>query len=436
MKKLTLLSLAALYLYSVQAQDWELRRPGCSSAVSSTIFHSIDTTASRGVADNYLTWEPGQVIKVKFMPGGGKVLRDKVVAYAKEWEKYANIKFQFLPDNSATTNIRVKLGKDLGHNSAMGTQCNIYEQNEHTLHLDTLYLADLRYYKSLIVRDKVPGPHTEAVFRDYMGRYPNYWDEKELYSTVVHEFGHALGLMHEQSYPGAIKWNRSDSVYNYYSKTQGWDRDQVDHNVFNASHQFYTNSTEYDPKSIMHYTIEPWQTTNGYNVSANYILSEGDKKLIAALYPRDPAAMKKVVPKVQIDNFTGMPISYDEVRKGIVMYPQLDLKTNSRLGEVWVVARLAYKEGYYVRTNFDYYNWGGTVATYYKLNLLPNKSYSMNRGNKNFEMFLPEKFIPQLASTDIFVQFSVYLDDPGNDQKKRLLFSKEVDPLQLQLKKL
>lgn len=428
MKQLFLFFACVFAASSVNAQEFDLRKPGCSSAMASTVFKAIDTTADRGVADNYLTWEPGQVIRVKFMPGGGKVLRDKVRTYAKEWEKYANIKFEFLPDNTTNTQIRVKLGKDLGHNSAMGTQCNIYGQNEHTLHLDTLYLADFNYYRTLFSQNNVPRPYTEEVYRKYMGLYPNHWNEKELYSTVVHEFGHALGLKHEQSYPGAIKWNRSDSVYDYYERTQGWGRDMVDHNVFDAAHQFYTNGTEYDPKSIMHYSIQPWETTNGYSVSANYILSEGDKKLIAALYPRNPAALKNVVPKVQIDNFSGMDISYDESRKGLVMYPKLDLKTNSRLGEVWVVARLVYYEGYYVRSNFNYYNWGGTVATYYKLNLMPSKSYSMNKGNKSFEMFLPEKYIPELASPDVYIQFSVYLDDPTNNQQKRLLFSKEVEP--------
>lgn len=414
------------------AQERALQRPGCSAPISNTLFQAVDTTKSRGVADNYLTWEAGQVIRVKFMPGGGKVLRTKVMTLAKEWEKYGNIKFEFLPDNATNTQIRVKLGKDYGHNSAVGTLCNTFDPNEHTLHLDTLYLADFDFYKSMFVKDGLRPPYYESTYREYMRKYPNHWNEKELYATVVHEFGHALGLKHEQSFPGAIKWNRADSVYDYYYRTQGWDRDMVDHNVFNAVDQFYTNGTAYDPKSIMHYPVESWQTTDGKTVGYNFALSEGDKSLIAALYPRNASAMKRVVPKVQITNYKGLQVSYDAARKGLVIVPQLDMKTNNRLGEVWMVGRLVYADGYYVRSSSNYYNWGGTVATYYKLNLAPNTQYNVNQqGARNFEMFLPAQYIPDLGGEGVYIELSVVLDDPVNDQRNRLLYFKTSETLQM-----
>ncbi len=425
MKSLLLFS-AVVVAGLVQGQDLGLQRPGCTAVLSSSLFQKVDTTSARGVADNYLTWEPGQVIRVKFMPGGGPVIRNKVMNLAKEWEKYANIKFQFLPDSEPDTDIRVKLGKDLGHNSAVGTLSRIYSTKEHTLHLDTLYLADIDYYRALIVRDKVKltNENAEDVYRSYMSRYPNHWNEKELYATVVHEFGHALGLKHEQSFPGAVKWNKSDSVYAYYYRTQSWGRDMVDHNVFNVADQFYTNGTTYDPKSIMHYPIEKWQTTDGVTVGHNYTLSEGDKQLIAALYPKNPADLKRVVPKVQINNFKGIRVSYNTARNGLIIEPQMDLSTNGRLGEVWVVARLAYEDGYYVASNRDYYNWNGTVATYYKLNLLPNNKYSVNQSTRNFEMFLPSQFLPDLSGDRVLVEFVVYMTDKANSQMNRLVYQK------------
>lgn len=424
MKILAFLPAAILLGLVTQAQGPGLRRPGCSAVLSNTLFKAIDTTSDRGVADNYLTWEPGQVIRVKFMPGGGPVLRNKVMTLAKEWEKYANIKFQFLSDNEPNTNVRVKLGKDLGHNSAVGTMCNIFPQKEHTLHLDTLYLADIEYYRALILRDKVKltRDNIEQVFRDYMGKYPNHWNEKELYSTVVHEFGHALGLKHEQSFPGAINWNKADSIYDYYYRTQGWDRDMVDHNVFNVADQFYTNGTTYDAKSIMHYPIEAWQTTDGFTVGNNYALSQGDKQLIASLYPRNVAALKRVVPKVQVNNYKGIRMSFNAARNGLLIEPRLDLQTNARVGEVWIVARLMYDDGYYVPSNKDYYNWGGTTATYYKLNLSPNKQYSVNQSGRNFEMFLPSQFMPALGGERVMVELMVVLNDRENNQLNRLMY--------------
>jgi serralysin len=69
--------------------------------------------------------------------------------------------------------------------------------------------------------------------------------------TVLHEFGHAIGLLHEQSYPGGIKWKKTGEVYDWYQKTQGWDKEKVDVQVFKVSDVFYTNGTTYDSKSIM-----------------------------------------------------------------------------------------------------------------------------------------------------------------------------------------
>jgi hypothetical protein len=181
----------------------------------------------------------------------------------------------------------------------------------------------------------------------------------------------------------------------------------------------------------MHYSVEAWQTTDGKTVGNNYNLSEGDKRLIAALYPRNPAAMSRVVPKVQILNYSGMSVNYNTTRNGLVIEPKMNLKTNGRLGEVWVVARLAYTDGYYVRSSSDYYNWGGTVATYYKLNLLPNTNYTVNQTAKNFEMFLPGRFIPALDGENVIVELSVVLNDPTNNQLNRLMYYKSSEPLSL-----
>ena len=45
---------------------------------------AIDTAKGRQVANNYLTWENGEVILVKFMNNAGsQSIRNKIMAYAK-----------------------------------------------------------------------------------------------------------------------------------------------------------------------------------------------------------------------------------------------------------------------------------------------------------------------------------------------------------------
>jgi len=404
--------------------------PSCTTLVGDAMFNQVDTTKSRGVSDNYHTWENGKVLTVKFM-SGSKSLRDKVVLCAREWEKYANITFKFVPDTTKKTDIRIKLGKGTGHNSAVGTEANFRPQSMATMNFDTLFFADADYYVASLQKKGISPPYNLNQLTMEMKADPNHWNNTELKRVVTHEFGHSLGLLHEQSYPGAVNWKKTDSVYNYYYQTQGWDKEKVDFNVFEVSNQFYTNGTKYDPQSIMHYSIQPWETNDGYTVQQNNELSSGDKALIAALYPRGQREALKIVPKVDVTNFTKLDVIVNSSKKGLSIYPSFDLKTNSKLGKVYFVARLADAEGYYIATDNDHYNWGGTAATYLKMNLLPNSKTSYNKSaTRNLELFFPFDEMPEVRGK-IMVVFAVYLDDVANGQMEKLMYFSMTNPLSI-----
>ncbi len=440
MKKSILVFLSVVYVGLLMAQTpGKAIKPAikCGVASASYLTKGIDTSASRGVAENYYLWDNQATIVVKYLPGGSQRMRDLVMKYAKEWEQHANVKFSFVPDNTAATNIRIKLGRGMGHNSYIGTYSNMMSQAEPTLNLDTSDFVDYNYY---VAEAKAKGVDFSKMseddvyaWMDTLLQKPNLQlNSKSMRGTTLHEFGHALGLLHEQSYPGGVKWNKSDEAYAYYLKTQGWDKAKVDAQVFKVSDVFYTNSTTYDPKSIMQYSIEAWQTTDGFAVPRNDELSAGDKSLIAALYPKDKAVSDKEVSRVSVTNLNKIDVYNNSVKQGISIYPSFDIKSNSKVCLVYFVARLYDEAGNYLPDNNDTYNWGGYVATYVKGTMKPNSKASFNKGTtKNLELFLPYAEIPGYSGKKVSIEFTVVLDDVVNGQYNKIMYYTSTTPLSL-----
>ncbi|WP_378186130.1 M12 family metallopeptidase [Aquimarina sp. W85] len=202
-------------------------------------------------------WEPGQTIYIKFL-NGNNFVQSKVEQYAKEWEQFANVKLVFLASNSSTTaNIKITFkegayANDGGSWSYLGTDSNSYARSMH------------------------------------FGWFNDTTTDSEFSRTTIHEFGHALGLIHEHQNPVAgINWDR-EAVYAYYAgPPNNWSRAQVDNNLFRRYEANTSNYSVYDPKSIMHYPIPAAHTTDGVAVGRNTVLSATDKSFIGTIYPFD-----------------------------------------------------------------------------------------------------------------------------------------------------
>jgi serralysin len=450
MKRLIIFVFAFISVASYS--QFSKRIPSCTAALGEyrdNFFARVDTTKGRGMADFYRLWDNGDTIKVKFMNGGSTMMRNKVMGYVKQWEQYANIKFLFLPDNAPVTNVRVRLGTEFGHNSKLGTDCNTVPQNMQTVNFDTSGFLDYPFYRndystkgpvyqSLLAKGidlwKLDDEHIkEAILKSK----DIHWDWQELKGTVLHEFGHVLGLFHEQSYPGAIKWNKADSVYAYYQNSQGWGRQMTDYQVFRVNDQFYSNGTKYDPASIMQYSVEPWLTLDGFSVPENYELSAGDKALIAVLYPKNKKQSDVLVPKARISNFTKLVVKPNLSNTGLNISPTFDLKTNDVLGDVYFVAKVLFQENgkyYYLHTDSTSYSWHGDAAVYYLMRLLPNSKVSYNKLKPDFEIYLPFDKIPDIKGKTIKIEFSVYLDDKKNGQLDKQMYFSNSNPVSLPVK--
>lgn len=225
---------------------------------------SRNSNLTKGIGASKYYWPNSSIIKVKFWKNTGPISTQKKVMYwAHEWEKYANIKFKFVSPTEYA-DIRIDLTLDdnsgtLGYAPGGGIGKNILtiSNDDYNMHF---------------------------------GSFHSWSSDRSIGRTVLHEFGHALGLPHEHRHPSA-PINESKYI-NYLIADQGWTRADATYqaSIFNAVDvaNWGLKYTDYDPASIMHYGVPADCTTNGIALSDNYVLSDGDKALIGSVYPFPP----------------------------------------------------------------------------------------------------------------------------------------------------
>ena len=194
-------------------------------------------------------WQPGQTLRLRFLEDGRR-LHARVMEHALEWLEYANL--ELLVGRFADAEMRVSFSQP-GHWSCVGT--------------DALLEAD------------PDGPTLN------LGGFTDDTPEATLRRTVLHEFGHALGCLHEQASPASrIPWDEA-KVYAYYRRWHGWDAQTTYENVLVRYSEAGIRFTRHDASSIMQYPVPAELTHGGFSVGWNNGLSELDKSFIARMYP-------------------------------------------------------------------------------------------------------------------------------------------------------
>jgi hypothetical protein len=105
-------------------------------------------------------------------------------------------------------------------------------------------------------------------------------------ATVLHEFGHSLGLVHEhQNFKNnPVQWN-NDIIYSWALQTQGWDKETTKRNIIEKYNITQLNGSVFDSKSIMLYFFPNDITLNNKGTSENLRLSATDVVYLSETYP-------------------------------------------------------------------------------------------------------------------------------------------------------
>lgn len=200
-------------------------------------------------------WGPGYVLRCRFLDGSAR-MQAKVRRVAVLWQKHANVKIRFVKD--ADAEVRISFHADEGSWSAVGRDA----LNE-------------RYF-----------PKHQPTMN--FGWVRDDSDPVEDRAVILHEFGHALGCLHEHQSPSFDRrWNKAAVLKYFQGPPNFWTSDDIQSNVLRKYSPRGVKATTFDPASIMLYAFDAALFSDGGGpTNENTTLSALDKAMIGAMYPR------------------------------------------------------------------------------------------------------------------------------------------------------
>jgi len=211
----------------------------------------VGAGTTRAALQKNSKWKSGDSISVRFMSGDQR-LKDRVTQVAQRWTApgLANLRLVF--NDALDADVRIEFIRGNGSWSTVGTTCRRVPNSKPTMNYGWIS-ADS--------------------------------SEEKLRSVVLHEFGHALGLIHEHQNPRAgFEWNEDAVIAELSGPPNSWSEQQIRFNVLNAASPDDVTATVMDAKSIMMYPIPKSWTKDGRSTGFNPDLSPKDRDFIHAQY--------------------------------------------------------------------------------------------------------------------------------------------------------
>ncbi len=195
-------------------------------------------------------WGPKmRTLTVSFMETTPSDLRDRIIQHMNAWGQTACISVVFTQDTG-----QVRISRDSGgYWSYLGTDILLIPNNRQTMNLEGFTMNT---------------------------------PESEYKRVVRHETGHTLGAPHEHMRADLVARIDPQKAYDYFLRTQGWDKATVDAQVLTSLDERSLMATPPDQTSIKCYQLPGSITRDGQPIVGGLDINATDFAFMGKIYPR------------------------------------------------------------------------------------------------------------------------------------------------------
>jgi hypothetical protein len=195
-------------------------------------------------------WGPiPRKLTVSFMESTQADLRTRIIAHLNAWNRTSCVQFV---ETQGVGHVRISRGPG-GYWSYLGTDIFHIPKGRQTMNLEGFTM-----------------------------RTP----ESEFRRVIRHEAGHTLGFPHEHMRQELVARIDPAKAYDYFRRTQGWDKLTVDQQVLTPLDQRSIFATPPDQTSIMCYQLPGSITRDGKPILGGTDINQTDYDFAGRIYPK------------------------------------------------------------------------------------------------------------------------------------------------------